>query len=608
MAAAVEVDDLVVRYGDVTAVRGVGFVAQAGQVTALLGPNGAGKTTTVETVEGYRSPSSGRVRVLGLDPIANHAEVSRRIGVMLQTGGVYPAMGPEQAIRLFASYYDCPLEPSALLDQVGLSGVARTPWRRLSGGEQQRLSLALALVGRPSVAFLDEPTAGVDPAGRLLIRDVIRALRDSGAAVLLTTHELEEASRLADAVVIVDRGQVVARGTPAELMASGGGSDIRFGAPPGIDVRDLAGRVGAQVTEVQPGDYRVEGSSSPGRVAALTTWLAEHDLPLADLRAERQTLEDVFLRLTGTSTSELERTPRERGRGRGSGAGAGSPGGRAAVGSPGGQRADAGSPGGGGLEGRPGRAEGQRRPRWSGRAVVAQTRAEATMTLHRGESLLLTLGIPVILLGFFSLIGYPDKAVTGDSDTITFLAPGILALAVMSTGMVSLGIATGFERQYGVLKRLGSTPLGRPALLAAKTAAIGVVELLQLIVLVAAGVALGWQPRGNVLVALAVIILATAAFAGIGLLMAGTLRAELTLAGANGLYLVLLLLGGMVVPLPRLPGPLQTLARALPAASLSDALHATLGTGGAVPGRAWVVLVTWAVVAPAAAALSFRWE
>ncbi len=230
------------------------------------------------------------------------------------------------------------------------------------------------------------------------------------------------------------------------------------------------------------------------------------------------------------------------------------------------------------------------------------------MTLRRGESLLLALGIPVVLLGFFTLIGYPDEAVTGGSSTISFLAPGILALAVMSTGMVSLGIATGFERQYGVLKRLGTTPLGRPALLAAKIAAIGVVEAVQIVVLTIAGLALGWEPRGSVVVALAVIVLGTVAFAGLGLLMAGSLRAEMTLAAANGLYLVLLLLGGMVVPLSRLPGPVQTAARLLPAAALADALHATLGTGDAVPGRAWLVLGAWALGAPALAALMFRWE
>jgi ABC-2 type transport system ATP-binding protein len=307
VSAALEVRDLVVRYGTVTAVNGLSLSGSAGEVTAVLGPNGAGKTTTIETLEGYRTPTSGTVRVLGLDPVADRPAVRSRIGVMLQSGGVYPTMSAAEAVGLFAAYYPSPLQPDTLLERVGLTAVARRPWRRLSGGEQQRLSLALALVGRPDVAFLDEPTAGVDPGGRIVIREVIRELKDRGVAVLLTTHELDEAARLADRVVIVDRGMVVAAGTPTELTTSGGGTDIRFGAPPGIDVTALGQRIGVRVVEVQPGEYRVDGASSPERIAALTTWLAEHDLALADLRAERQTLEDVFLRLTGASDAELDR-------------------------------------------------------------------------------------------------------------------------------------------------------------------------------------------------------------------------------------------------------------------------------------------------------------
>jgi len=295
---AVEVSGLVVRYGEVVAVDGVSFTAAAGEVTAVLGPNGAGKTSTIETLEGYRRPARGMVRVHGLDPIADHAALCQIIGVMLQSGGVYPTMNAADALRLFAAYYPRPESPWGLLERLGLSGVARTPWRRLSGGEQQRLALALALVGRPEVAFLDEPTAGVDPAGRIVIREVIGELRQRGATVLLTTHELEEAERLANRVIIIDRGRVVASGTPAELMASGGTEEIRFAAPAGADVTSLAQRLRAPVTEVVPGEYHVGAPGTPANVAALTAWLAEQDLTLGDLRVGRQRLEDVFLRLT----------------------------------------------------------------------------------------------------------------------------------------------------------------------------------------------------------------------------------------------------------------------------------------------------------------------
>jgi ABC-2 type transport system ATP-binding protein len=312
--AAIEVSALTVRYGDVVAVDSLDLVAESGQVLALLGPNGAGKTSTVEAMEGYRTPSGGRVAVLGLDPHRDHAALVPRIGVMLQRGGIYPTMSPAEAVRLWAAYYADPLDPAALLDQVGLTGVAKTAWRRLSGGEQQRLSLALALVGRPEVAFLDEPTAGVDPQGRLAIRQVIADLRGGGACVVLTTHDLEEAERLADRVVIVDRGRAVAAGTPAELMTADAGGHIRFGAPGGIDTAGLAYRLGAAVTEERPGEYVVAAPATPATVAALTAWLAEHDLPLADLRAGRQRLEDVFLRLTSTtSAASAERSgPRRR--------------------------------------------------------------------------------------------------------------------------------------------------------------------------------------------------------------------------------------------------------------------------------------------------------
>lgn len=296
--AAIEVDELVVRYGTITAVNGASFHVDAGEVVALLGPNGAGKTSTVETAEGYRRPDGGAVRVLGLDPIADHDALTPRVGAMLQEGGVYPGIRAVEMCRLTASFFADPADPTELLDRVGLAHRARSMWRQLSGGEQQRLSLALALVGRPEVAFLDEPTAGVDVTGRQLVRQVVQDLAADGVAVLITTHDLAEAERIADRVVIIDRGQVVASGTPAELMAADQNADIRFGAPPGLDTAALGKVLIARVIEETPGEYRVDAAPTPANIAAITAWLAERDLPLADLRAGRQRLEDVFLSLT----------------------------------------------------------------------------------------------------------------------------------------------------------------------------------------------------------------------------------------------------------------------------------------------------------------------
>jgi len=300
---AIEVEGLVVRYGEHTAVDGLSFTTERGSVTAVLGPNGAGKTSTIETLEGYRRPDGGAVRVLGLDPVVDHTRLVERMGVMLQSGGIYTGIRPLEVLRLFASYYADPVDPGELLELVGLSDRVRSTWRTLSGGEQQRLSLALALVGRPEVVFLDEPTSGVDPSGRQVIRRIMTDLRDRGVTVLLTSHDLDEVERLADHVVIIDHGVVLAEGAPAELARSQDGDVIRFGAPTGLEVEDLGRRLGASVTEPSPGQYVVEAIGSPTTIAALTAWLAENDLPLDDLRVGRQRLEDVFLRLT-ESTSD----------------------------------------------------------------------------------------------------------------------------------------------------------------------------------------------------------------------------------------------------------------------------------------------------------------
>lgn len=239
------------------------------------------------------------------------------------------------------------------------------------------------------------------------------------------------------------------------------------------------------------------------------------------------------------------------------------------------------------------------------RAWKAQTRIELLLTLRRGESVLLTFLIPVVLLAFFSQV---DVLPTGDGDAIDFLLPGVLALAIMSTALVSIAIATGFERQMGVLKRLGSTPLTRRQLLGAKTAAVVVIEVLQIVVLLIEGSLLGFRFSAPSLgVALAAAVLATIAFAGLGLLMAGTLPALTTLAAANGVYLLLLLVSGMIFPLDELPSGMQAVAKLLPSTALAQIFHGALGDG-AVPGSAFVVLLVWAVAAPLAAAAWFRWE
>jgi ABC-2 type transport system ATP-binding protein len=294
--SAIEVEGLTVTYREVVAVDELSFRAEAGEVTCVLGPNGAGKTSTIEALEGIRRPALGRLSVIGLDPHRDHRSLVERIGVMLQEGGVHPGVRTLEALRHAAALYAESLDPGELLERLGLAGLERRTYRQLSGGEQR----PLALVGRPQVAFLDEPTTGVDPAGRRIVRQVIADLRSEGVTVLLTTHDLDEAERVADRVAIIDRARLVAEGPLEEIMRGpAAGESVRFAAPPGIDIGALSERLdGAAVAETGPGDYEVTAAPTPATVAAITAWLAERDLPLGDLRAGRQRLEDVFLRLT----------------------------------------------------------------------------------------------------------------------------------------------------------------------------------------------------------------------------------------------------------------------------------------------------------------------
>src|SRR3984885_14107842 len=300
--SAVRCDELVVRYGSTVAVDRLSFTAGRGEVVALLGPNGAGKTSTVECLEGYRPAAGGTASVLGLDPRRDHASLVTQMGVMLQRGGVYPMLGATRLIELFASYYDDPVEPDQLLERVGLGRVARTPWRRLSGGEQQRLSLALALVGRPAVLFLDEPTAGGDPEGRLAVREIVDEQRSAGNCVVLTTHELTEAERLADRVVIIDSGRKLAEGTPAGLASTSEVGLIRFGATAGLDVEAVRVVVGAgtAVGQESPARYRTllpATIDEPEGVARLTAWLVAEGHTLSALRTG-WSLEEAYLAIT----------------------------------------------------------------------------------------------------------------------------------------------------------------------------------------------------------------------------------------------------------------------------------------------------------------------
>ncbi|MGB7236359.1 MAG: ABC transporter ATP-binding protein [Rhodococcus sp. (in: high G+C Gram-positive bacteria)] len=298
---AVQLTDVRKTYDGVAAVDGLRLEVGQAQVLALLGPNGAGKTTTVEMCEGFVTPDSGTVRVLGLDPVGQSSQLRPRIGVMLQGGGAYPGAKAGEMLRLVASYSADPLDPDWLLDCLGLEHAVKTPYRRLSGGQQQRLALACAIVGRPELVFLDEPTAGLDAQARLLVWELIDALRRDGVSVLITTHLMDEAEQLADELVIIDHGKIVASGTASELTKQGAEGRLRFSAPPRLELSllDAALPPGYHPTEETPGSYVIEGVIEPPILVTVTSWCAEQDVLATELQVDQRRLEDVFLELTG---------------------------------------------------------------------------------------------------------------------------------------------------------------------------------------------------------------------------------------------------------------------------------------------------------------------
>lgn len=293
---AIDVTGLRKTYGQLAAVDGLDLTVAAGEVVALLGPNGAGKTTAVEILEGYRHRDAGEVRVLGTDPATGGRTFRERIGVVLQEAGFEENFTPRELIRLHAGYYPHPRSVNDVIELTGLQEKADARVRTLSGGQRRRLDLALGIVGNPELLFLDEPTTGFDPSARRHAWELVDGLRDLGATILLTTHYLDEAEHLADRVVIIDHGRVVASGTPAEL-AAGSGTVIAFRLPAGVLTADLP-NVGSE-RRVAGNVVEVHTTSATADIAALSAWALARGLEFDDLTLTRPRLEDIYLGLVG---------------------------------------------------------------------------------------------------------------------------------------------------------------------------------------------------------------------------------------------------------------------------------------------------------------------
>jgi ABC-2 type transport system ATP-binding protein len=299
-SAILQVDNLVKRYGDVEAVRGVSFEVEEGEVFGLLGPNGAGKTTTVEILEGLRDPDGGHVSVCGLDPQRNSQELKHEIGAALQSTSLPDKLRVMEALRLFASFYKRRRKPEDLLNRFGLEEKRNAFYSQLSGGQKQRLALAMALVNDPKLLFFDEPTAGLDPQVRREIYDIIEELKRDKKTIVMTTHYIEEAERLCDRVAIIDHGKVIAYGTPRELKARSGGTtriEVRLSKPESNGtLKTLEGVVDAREVD---GAYVLHSQRSPQTIVSLVKHLEARGNELVSLEIATPSLEDVFIELTG---------------------------------------------------------------------------------------------------------------------------------------------------------------------------------------------------------------------------------------------------------------------------------------------------------------------
>jgi ABC-2 type transport system ATP-binding protein len=583
--ATIEVEHLAKRYGSTVAVEDVTFAVTEGEIFGILGPNGAGKTTTVESIVGLRVPDAGTIRVLGQDPQADGAGLHEVVGVQLQESALPPKLRVEEAVRLYAAFYERPADADALLEVLGLSAKTRSYFKDLSGGQKQRLSIALALIGRPTIAVLDELTTGLDPQARRATWGLVEDVRARGVTILLVTHDMDEAQHLCDRVALVDSGRVVAIDSPERLAErTAGGKRVRFRPSAAFDESLLT-----SLPEVSGLEHHGEWMIATGEgelVNAVILSLHGSGITARDVATESGALEDAFLALVGHDghhpdgdspvagpSRERDRAHRRRGW-------------RAGV-----------------------RRPGTRPPRAAFRRLVA---TEWLLALRQPSGLIAGLGIPVVLLIVFGTVPTmttPQASLGGFSPLQVYM-PTLIALSLTVFALTWLPATLASYRELGVLRRMSTTPVSPTWLLGAQVVlSLALFACAVLIVLIGGAVVFGARVSFELPGFVVSLPLAIAAMFSIGLWIASIARSQ-RVAGAIGalLFFPMLFFAGVWLPQQSMPSWLRTISRLAPVGAGVHTLDASMLSGSFPPVQPLLVMAVWAAVFGWLAVRMFRWE
>ena len=584
--AIIEVANLHKRYGPIVAVEDVSFSVSEGEIFGLLGPNGAGKTTTVECVVGLRAPDAGTIRVRGLDPLVDHAALPEQVGVQLQESALPPKLRLGEALSLYASFYLRPDDPEGLVETLGLSDKREAYFRDLSGGQKQRLSIALALIGHPAIAVLDELTTGLDPQARRDTWDLIEEVRDRGVAIVLVTHDMDEAEHLCDRVALVDAGRVVAIDTPARLAESAaGGKRVRFRPSAPFDEALLTRLPEVRSLEQDDGWVLATGEGDLANAVILT--LAEVGVSAHELDTGSGALEDAFLALTGRGIAETEdgasRVERRVRR---------DPERRAFRGWQAGRKRGPGAP--------PPRAA-------FGRLVASEWR----LTLRTPTGLVWGLGMPILLLVIFGSVPALHDPIPGLGGLSFFQAylPILIALSLALLALIGLPVPLASYRERGVLRRMEVTPVPPSWLLGAQLAInLALFSVAALVLVLGGAIAFNShfprQAPGFVLS----LALAVAAMFALGLWVAAAASTQRAASAIGAIFLYpLLFFAGVWLPREAMAPALRTVSDLTGLGAAVQAMQSSI-QGRFPSAESLLVMTAWAVIFGWLSVRMFRWE